>query len=150
MNNPGIALSFPTGNDKASKLARMNAAIVTLQNLRGPGAGCPAASTTFVAQLKAIQDGVDAPAQQSPASSSPVSVPASQSPSSRVDIALIPEFGHQAGLNPTGAGDCDGITNPAGQVIKIPCFCPPDRDAFVKVCVLLFILVFTLITYFLI
>ncbi len=131
VNNPGIAVSFPTGNDKASKLARMNAAIVTLQNLRGPGAGCPAASTTFVAQRKDIQDGTDEPAPQSPA---PGSDPASQSPSSGVDLSLVPEFGHQAGLNPTGTGDCDGITNPAGQVIKVPCFCPPNRDAFIKVC----------------
>jgi len=132
VKNPGIAVSFPTGNDKVSKLARMNAAIVTLQNLRGPGVGCPAASTTFVAQRKAIQDATDTPAPQSPASSPPGSVPIPQSLPSGVDLALVPEFGHQAGLNPTGTGDCDGITNPAGQVIKIPCFCPPDRNAFVK------------------
>ena len=149
MNNSGIAVSFPIGNDKASKLARMNAALVTLQNLRGPGVGCPAASTTFVAQLKAIQGSTDSPAQQPPASSSPVSVPASQPPSIGVDLALVPEFGHQAGLNPTGTGDCDGITNAAGQVIKVPCFCPPDRGAFLKVCSTP-VVVFTLITSFLI
>jgi len=55
-NNPSIAVSFPTDNSKASQLARINAALVTLQNLRGPGAGCPAASTTFVAQQAAIQN----------------------------------------------------------------------------------------------
>lgn len=37
-------------------------------------------------------------------------------------------------LNPTGTGDCDGITNAAGQVVKIPCSCPPDRNAFLQVC----------------
>ena len=50
-----------------------------------------------------------------------------------VDPALVPEFGHPAGLNPTGTGDCDGITNAAGQVVKIPCFCPPNRDEFIAV-----------------
>jgi len=50
-----------------------------------------------------------------------------------VDPALVPEFGHQAGLNPTGTGDCDGIKNPAGAVVKIPCFCPPDRADFLQV-----------------
>ena len=55
INNTAVPVTFPTGNDKASQSARINAAIVTLQNLRGPGVGCPAASTTFVAQLQAIQ-----------------------------------------------------------------------------------------------
>jgi hypothetical protein len=50
-----------------------------------------------------------------------------------VDPALVPEFGVQAGVNPTGTGDCDGITNAAGQVVKIPCSCPPDRATFLKV-----------------
>ena len=57
VNNPGVAVSFPTDNSKASKLARMQAALVTLQNLRGPGVGCPAAATTFLAQQAAIQNG---------------------------------------------------------------------------------------------
>ncbi|KAF8627460.1 hypothetical protein AX17_006273 [Amanita inopinata Kibby_2008] len=38
-----------------------------------------------------------------------------------VDPALVPEFGHQAGLNPTGTGDCDGITS-----------CPPDWSTFLN------------------
>jgi len=50
-----------------------------------------------------------------------------------VDPGLVPEFGHAAGLNPTGTGDCDGITNAAGVVVKIPCACPPDRAAFIQV-----------------
>lgn len=49
-----------------------------------------------------------------------------------VDPALVPEFGHPAGLNPTGTGDCDGITNASGQVVKIPCQCPPERAAFLQ------------------
>jgi len=51
-----------------------------------------------------------------------------------VDPALVPEFGIEAGTNPDGTGNCDGIANPQGQVIKIPCSCPPDRNAFIQVC----------------
>lgn len=50
-----------------------------------------------------------------------------------VDPALVPEFGHPQNLNPTGTGDCDGITNASGQVVKIPCFCPPERGEFLRV-----------------
>ncbi|KAF9223148.1 hypothetical protein BS17DRAFT_755009 [Gyrodon lividus] len=52
--NPTVKLTFPTDNSTASQLARLNAAAVTLQNLEGPGVGCPISSTTFTAQHKAI------------------------------------------------------------------------------------------------
>ncbi|KAG1749122.1 uncharacterized protein EDB91DRAFT_1112577 [Suillus paluster] len=52
--NPTVKLSFPTDNSTASQNARLNAAAVTLQNLEGPGIGCPISSTTFSAQQKAI------------------------------------------------------------------------------------------------
>ncbi|KAN0082573.1 hypothetical protein V8E55_008368 [Tylopilus felleus] len=52
--NPTVKLTFPTDNSTASQLARLNAAAVTLQNLEGPGVGCPISSTTFSAQNKAI------------------------------------------------------------------------------------------------
>lgn len=55
VNNPTVAVSFPTGNSNADKAARINAALVSLQNLNGPGKGCPAASTTLLSQLKAVQ-----------------------------------------------------------------------------------------------
>ncbi|PFH54045.1 hypothetical protein AMATHDRAFT_136380 [Amanita thiersii Skay4041] len=127
-NNPSVPVSFPIDNSKASKLTRIQAALVTLQNLNGPGVGCPAASTTFLAQQKAIQDSPDVDAASSPAT--PSSTP-SNSPK-LVDPALVPDLGVQRGVNPTGSGDCDGITNPQGQVVKIPCSCPPDRDTFIK------------------
>lgn len=53
--NPTVKLTFPTDNSTASQLARLNAAAVTLQNLEGPGVGCPISSTTFFAQQKAIE-----------------------------------------------------------------------------------------------
>ncbi|KAJ7823005.1 hypothetical protein B0H13DRAFT_2126008 [Mycena leptocephala] len=43
-----------------------------------------------------------------------------------VDPALVPQFGVNPGVNPTGTGDCDGING-----IKIPCSCPPSRDDFI-------------------
>lgn len=134
VNNPGIAVSFPTDDSKASKLARMQTALVTLQNLRGPGVGCPAASTTFLAQQAAIQAGTDsAPPPPPPAAPAPApAAPAPAAPAAGgVDPALVPEFGHPSGLNPTGTGDCDGIRNAAGVVVKIPCACPPPRDQFI-------------------
>lgn len=122
-NNPGIAVSFPSDNSQASQLARINAALVTLQNLNGPGVGCPASSTTFVAQQKAIQEGTAAPPPATPA---PASAAPATPASGGVDVSLVPEFGVTAGQSPDGTGNCIGINN-----IKIPCSCPPDRNTFI-------------------
>jgi len=157
VNNPNVLVSFPTGNDRSSKLSRMMAAIITLQNLHDRGVGCPASSTSFSAQLQAILEGTDTPPSSShstePSPSllpSPASTPTPPFPSpsfsSRpvqptpslkssldgVDRNLVPEFGHEPGQNPTGTGDCDGIPNPAGQPIKVPCICPPDKEDFIQ------------------
>ena len=142
VNNPDLpaAVTFPTGNSKADQLARLQSSIITLQNLRGPGQGCPAASTTFVAQQKAIQ----------------------AAPSTRAaepDIAaLAPKLGGTAGKNPDGlsfffaplgfsentkiyvsnfkflgAGNCDGAVNgPNGKPVKVPCTCPPSQAAYIS------------------
>lgn len=137
VNNPGVSVSFPTGNSKADGLARIQAALVTLQNLNGPGVGCPAASTTFLAQQQAIQNSADIASPPPPVAPPPPPAPAPQRQQSPpagagVDPALVPDFGHQAGLNPTGTGDCDGIPNAAGQIVKVPCSCPPDRQSFIQ------------------
>lgn len=55
VNNPSVDVSFPTDSSKASQLARLNAATITLQNLNGPGVGCPQVATTFAAQQAAIE-----------------------------------------------------------------------------------------------
>ena len=55
VNNPTVAVSFPTDDSTQSQITRINAALVALQNLEGPGKGCPAASTTLLAQQKALQ-----------------------------------------------------------------------------------------------
>lgn len=134
VNNPSVKVSFPTDNSRDSQLARMQTALVTLQNLRGPGVGCPAASTTFVAQQKAIADGAAPPPPAAPAPPPPAQAPPAPAPppAGGVDPALVPEFGITAGTNPTGTGDCDGANGPNGQAIKVPCSCPPDRNEFIQ------------------
>lgn len=113
VNNPSIAVSFPTSDSKADQLARIQASLVTLQNLRGPGQGCPASSTTFVAQQAAIQN-----------------LPGKRDVSNIA--ALAPPLGATAGKNPTGTGDCDGAVNgPDGKPIKVPCTCPPSQDVYI-------------------
>lgn len=47
VNNSGVTVAFPTDASKASQAVRIQAALVTLQNLNGQGVGCPASSTTF-------------------------------------------------------------------------------------------------------
>jgi hypothetical protein len=54
INNPKLPVSFPTGNGVGDKRARISAAMVTLQNMNGPGVGCPIASTTLAAQAKVL------------------------------------------------------------------------------------------------
>lgn len=113
-----MKLSFPTDNSKASQLARLNAAAVTLQNLHGPGVGCPVAATTFAAQQAAINAGQDpnsvppvsgsAPAKSAPAPAAPAPAPpannASGGAASAAQIAaLAPPLGFHSGVNPTGA-----------------------------------------------
>lgn len=47
VNNPSVRVTFPIGGSKEDQHARITAASITLQNLDGPGQGCPNASTTF-------------------------------------------------------------------------------------------------------
>jgi len=130
VNNPGVAVSFPSDGSKDSQLARLQTAIVTLQNLRGPGVGCPAASTTFLAQQAAVQAGTappPPPAAPPPAAPAPPpAAPPAPATVAGINVALVPDFGIAAGQNPTGTGDCSGLNG-----IKIPCSCPPDRNDFI-------------------
>jgi len=107
-----VKLSFPTDNTTASQSARLNAAAVTLQNLEGPGVGCPIASTTFSAQQKAInaETTTPGPSNAAPAVSSTPSTmatsatPANSSltPTDEQISTLAPPLGWQAGINPDG------------------------------------------------
>lgn len=140
-------MSFPTGDSKADKSARLNAASITLQNLNGPGKGCPVVSTTFPLQQKAIDAGTDVSGTPSNvlAQNQPTPTPTPSTPtgvtgnnSGGLDAATIkrlaPELGFQSGLNPTGSGDCDGAVNGSdGRPIKVPCSCPPSKDVYLDV-----------------
>jgi hypothetical protein len=143
INNPTVLVSFPTGDSKADKSARLNAASVTLQNLNGPGKGCPVVSTTFPLQQQAINAGTDLVSTSSslsvnqptpsPTPSTPLNVNGNNNGS--LDAATIrtlaPALGFQSGINPTGTGDCDGAVNGAnGSPIKIPCSCPPPQNVY--------------------
>ncbi|KAJ7465146.1 hypothetical protein FB451DRAFT_1488449 [Mycena latifolia] len=103
VNNPGVAAPFPTDNSAASQIVRLQTSVTTLQNLFGPGKGCPAAATTFLAQIKTLQD-TGAPAAApaaAPATNAAAAAPAG------FDGSLVPQFG------------------------VIPCTCPPSRDSFI-------------------
>jgi hypothetical protein len=54
VNNPSVKVSFPLDNSVQSQLARVDTSLATLQNLFGPGKGCPAVSTTLSAQQAAL------------------------------------------------------------------------------------------------
>lgn len=51
VNNTVVAVPFPTDDSSASLATRINAALVTLQNLEGAGKGCPGSSTTLVVSV---------------------------------------------------------------------------------------------------
>ncbi|KZW01651.1 hypothetical protein EXIGLDRAFT_717235 [Exidia glandulosa HHB12029] len=55
VNQPSVPVSFPTDDSINSQITRIQAALISLQNLNGSGVGCPAASTTLLAQQKALQ-----------------------------------------------------------------------------------------------
>ncbi|KAJ8593892.1 hypothetical protein M405DRAFT_785314 [Rhizopogon salebrosus TDB-379] len=147
--NPTVKLTFPTDNSTASQSARLNAAAVTLQNLEGPGVGCPIASTTFSAQQKAINAETTTPGSSgaTPAVSSSAApaisttssnvmstTPANSSitPTDEQIATLAPPLGFQSGINPDGTGNCDGAVNGTnGKPILIPCQCPPDQTNYI-------------------
>ncbi|KAJ7044943.1 hypothetical protein C8F04DRAFT_941078 [Mycena alexandri] len=67
INNPSVLSPFPTDGSTASQIVRLQTSITALQNLHGPGVGCPASATTFLAQIAALQNGTPAPAAPKPA-----------------------------------------------------------------------------------
>jgi hypothetical protein len=54
VNNTVVAVSFPTGNSFADYHGRITASAITLQNLEGPGKGCPLVATTLGVQSKQL------------------------------------------------------------------------------------------------
>ncbi|KAJ7727374.1 hypothetical protein B0H16DRAFT_257655 [Mycena metata] len=127
VNNPGVPSPFPTDGSTASQIVRLQTSITALQNLFGPGVGCPASATTFLAQISALQKGGAAPAPAPPAPAPAPPAPAPAPPAGGVDPNLVPQFDVSPGVkDPAGSASCVGINN-----ILIPCSCPPDRNAFI-------------------
>ncbi|KAJ7243763.1 hypothetical protein C8J57DRAFT_60879 [Mycena rebaudengoi] len=124
--NPGVPAPFPTDNSVASQIVRLQTSITMFQNLRGPGVGCPAVSSTFLQQIQALQAGGAPPPPPPPPPAAPAPPPPAPAAPAGFRADLVPQFGIVAGTNPTGTGDCDGVNG-----IKIPCSCPPDRNAFI-------------------
>jgi hypothetical protein len=163
VNNPSVKVTFPTGDSKEDKSGRITAASITIQNLNGPGKGCPFASTKLGALQNAINNGTDVnspanpPADNTPANNTlPIDTPANNttptddtpannttpvpntpangSPDAATITRLAPALGFKSGVNPTGTGDCDGAIDGAdGKPIKIPCACPPAQDVYISV-----------------
>ncbi|KZV79478.1 hypothetical protein EXIGLDRAFT_586698, partial [Exidia glandulosa HHB12029] len=148
VNNTVVQVNFPTDDSVESQLARIDASAVTLQNFEAAGKGCPFVATTFGAQQAAIKGSPATPtsstvapsataSSNAPPTSTDSSAPVeTNSPDGQPSDALIkqlaPSLGFRKGVNPTGSGDCDGAAKGAdGKPIKVPCFCPPDRDEFV-------------------
>ncbi|KAF9019940.1 hypothetical protein BDZ89DRAFT_1072641 [Hymenopellis radicata] len=146
VNNPSVAISFPTDDSVQSEIARATAVLISLQNLNGAGVGCPAASTDLLKRQKALQDGTATTAPAAPISapattSDPATAPTDANNGTTtdtapatggVDPALVPDFGITANTNPSGTGDCDGTIGPDGKPILIPCACPPERTSFIE------------------
>jgi hypothetical protein len=162
VNNPSVSLSFPTDSSPQSQITRLEAGIVTFQNMNGPGVGCPATSSTFSFQQQALQaqisgqaapapptlpqggvgsvsEGVEAAAVSGGSSAPPavaaVAPPAASSApasSGTSTLSQLDSLTPQFDVTP-------GVPDPAGSAscvginnILIPCTCPPDRNTFLQ------------------
>lgn len=162
VNNTVVNVSFPTGDTVQDKHGRITAAIITLQNLNGPGKGCPGVSTTLGIQsnnLDACGDfecggssspvvssstvssstvsstaNAASPSTPAPAASTSSAATATATGALTLDLVnqLAPDLGGQPNTNPNSAGDCDGPRQPNGQIPKVPCACPPLRNEYIN------------------
>ncbi|EJD51010.1 hypothetical protein AURDEDRAFT_112062 [Auricularia subglabra TFB-10046 SS5] len=95
----------------------------------------PAPAPADPAPAPADPDPAPAPADPAPAPPAPAPEPNTVPPAAGDDdiARLAPELGHQAGINPTGTGDCDGaVLRDDGTPIPIPCSCPPAQDVYIN------------------
>ncbi|KAG8852506.1 hypothetical protein FRB91_006403 [Serendipita sp. 411] len=160
VNNPSVRVTFPTGDGLQDKHDRITAAIITLQNLNGPGRGCPGVSTTLGVQSRNLDNCGDfscngplpppqvvqpvGGAQPAPAPAPAPAPPANNNNGgggnggggglTRDEVArLAPDLGFVAGSKPVaGTADCEGPTQPGGNTPRVPCVCPPGREEFIN------------------
>jgi len=80
INNTAVSVpAFPTDDSPQSQLLALHIATITLQNLQGPGKGCPQSSTTWAAQAQAIQNAANSAPPAAPPSVADVAPPAASS-----------------------------------------------------------------------
>ncbi|KAF7327858.1 hypothetical protein MKEN_00365700 [Mycena kentingensis (nom. inval.)] len=135
VNNPSVPAPFPTGNSQQDRIVRLQTQTTALQNLFGPGKGCPAAATNWNPILADLIAGKNvavntikaaaAPAPAPPAPAAPAPAAPAPAPAGGVDPALVLDFGVSPNVNPTGTGDCDGLNG-------FPALAPPSRDFFIQ------------------
>ncbi|KIM34305.1 hypothetical protein M408DRAFT_59130, partial [Serendipita vermifera MAFF 305830] len=134
VNNTNVRVTFPTGNSVQDKKGRITAAVITLQNLKAAGVGCPGVSTTFAQQNKNLDTCGDFLCGGAPAVTSPPAATTTPAPVAAAPLVdrLAPQLGSQPNNNPNGSGDCDGPRQPDGSVKLVPCACPPVREEFIN------------------
>lgn len=77
VNNSAVAVPpFPEDGSVQSQLTIFHIATITLQNLHGPGVGCPQASTTWGAQVQNLQAAPNSAPAVAPASPAAIDPPA--------------------------------------------------------------------------
>ncbi|KAF7312357.1 hypothetical protein MIND_00248800 [Mycena indigotica] len=123
VNNPGVPAPFPTDNSQQSRIIRLQTQITALQNLRGPGVGCPAAATNWnpIVRLASLIAGNPPPAPAAPAPAPPPPPPPAAAP------PPPPPAPAAGGVNPAQVLEF-GVARGA----KFPAPAPPDRNDFIK------------------
>ena len=109
MNNPTVKVTFPTGDSKQDKSGRITAAAITIQNLNGPGKGCPFASTKLGALQQAVNSGTDVTTPADPATNNN---PANNS-TTPANNPAPPANSSTPAQNPTLLGNSTNTNTPA-------------------------------------
>ncbi|KAL6305129.1 hypothetical protein BKA93DRAFT_232580 [Sparassis latifolia] len=126
----------------ASSVATSQAAVATSQAAvassvaAAPTDVCGSVPAASSAAAPAVSSSVAAsaasPSVAASSGSSSAAATATGSSSGGVDPNLVPQFGVEAGVNPDGTGNCDGVDGSNSKPILIPCACPPDRTQFIQ------------------
>ncbi|KAF7331908.1 hypothetical protein MKEN_00071100 [Mycena kentingensis (nom. inval.)] len=107
--NPGVPAPFPTDTSLSSQITRLQTQLSTLQNLHGPGVGCPAAATTWSFQLA---DLIAANSQPATAQDAPTSAAAPPT-----DMIPNPSLAAQNSSSPTVPAPSPTDAAPPGHVV---------------------------------
>ena len=125
-----VDISFMTDSSIQVRLTHINTMIVTLQNLNGPGTGCPAVSTTLCVQQKDLQNGRTTTPAPSPLPWHPHPLP--PAPQCRLTlshcqfaVSTLPSIPALYAHLPCWHGQLHRING-----IELPCQCQPLHTSF--------------------